>query len=87
MNVGLALRAIRKKKGLMEKEVYLSAGVSQGNLYSIENSPQPRFPTLERICQVMGVPVSAALLYTVKESEIPAEHLEFFRKLKQDIIK
>lgn len=68
MDIGRAIYALRKEKGLKLEEVALDAGTDSGHLSRIETgSRKPSLPMLEKIAVAMGVPVS--LIVATAEGE------------------
>ena len=66
MNIGRAIYALRKEKGLKLEEVALDAGTDAGYLSRIETgSRKPSLPMLEKIAAAMGV--RASLIVTTAE--------------------
>ncbi len=59
MDIGRAIYALRKEKGLKLEEVALDAGTDAGYLSRIETgSRKPSLPMLEKIAAAMGVRAS-----------------------------
>lgn len=59
MDIGRAIYALRKEKGLKLEEVALDAGTDSGHLSRIETGGRkPSLPMLEKIAAAMGVKVS-----------------------------
>jgi len=59
MDIGRAIYALRKEKGLKLEEVALDAGTDSGHLSRIETgSRKPSLAMLEKIAAAMGVKVS-----------------------------
>ncbi|QRQ99763.1 hypothetical protein [Dyadobacter sandarakinus] len=87
MNIGLTLRKIRKIKDLPIKYIAYVSGTSVSNIGLAETAKLPRQESLMRHCNALKIPIAAVLLHTVNEDEIPPEHIDSFRKLKEDILK
>jgi transcriptional regulator with XRE-family HTH domain len=67
MDIGRAIYALRKEKGLKLEDVALDAGTDSGHLSRIETgSRNPSITMLEKISVAMGVSVS--LIVTTAES-------------------
>lgn len=87
MNIGEAIRTIRKNKGLGQKELSARVGISVNALSQIENNgsfPQKR--TIEGICNALEVPVSYLLFFSISEEDIPKDKQVVFNSLN-DVIK
>jgi transcriptional regulator with XRE-family HTH domain len=68
MNIGRAIYALRKEKGLKLEVVALDAGTDSGHLSRIETgNRKPSLPMLEKIAAAMGVRTS--LLVATAEGE------------------
>jgi transcriptional regulator with XRE-family HTH domain len=68
MDIGRAIYALRKEKGLKLEEVALDAGTDSGHLSRIETgSRKPSLAMLEKIATAMGVRIS--LIVTMAEGE------------------
>ncbi|MHB0984687.1 MAG: helix-turn-helix domain-containing protein [Sulfuricella sp.] len=68
MDIGRAIYALRKEKGLKLEEVALDAGTDSGHLSRIETgSRKPSLPMLEKIAAAMEVRVS--LIVAMAEGE------------------
>lgn len=68
MDIGRAIYALRKEKGLKLEEVALDAGTDAGYLSRIETgSRKPSLPMLEKIAAAMGASVS--LIVAMAEGE------------------
>lgn len=69
MDIGRAIYALRKEKGLKLEEVALDTGTDAGYLSRIETgSRKPSLPMLEKISAAMGVRVS--LIVAMAEGEV-----------------
>jgi transcriptional regulator with XRE-family HTH domain len=72
MDIGRAIYALRKEKGLKLEEVALDAGTDAGYLSRIETgSRNPSLSMLEKIAAAMGVRVS--LIVTTAEGDVIAD--------------
>lgn len=68
MDIGRAIYALRKEKGLKLEEVALDAGTDSGHLSRIETGGRkPSLPMLEKIAAAMGV--RASLIVAMAEGE------------------
>lgn len=68
MDIGRAIYALRKEKGLKLEEVALDAGTDSGHLSRIETGRRkPSIMMLEKIAEAMGVRVS--LIVAMAEGE------------------
>ena len=82
MDIGKAIREIRKALGIRRKELAASAGISVTALYNIEkNLSFPSKSTSESICRALGVPVGFLLVFCVTEEDVPQKKRQAFRCL------
>ena len=80
MNIGNAIKEIRKEKRVTRKGLSEKAGVSVTALYNIENGLSwPSQETINKLCEALGCPVSYLLLFSVEESDIPMDKRDAFR--------
>ena len=83
MNVGDAIKNIRKKKGLTQKELAQRCGLSANAMCAIEkNESIPTRESIDNICKAMDIPTSYLLFFSVTEEEIPIEKRAAFNALK-----
>lgn len=82
MNLGQAIRDIRKGKGIKAKELASMSGLSKTALTNIEkNRSFPTKPTIDILCQSLGVSVGALMIHCLTEEDVPMEKREAFRVL------
>lgn len=82
MNIGNAIKEIRKVKGVTRKGLSEKAGVSVTALYNIENGLSwPSQETINKLCEALCCPVSYLLLFSVEEADIPMDKRDAFRVL------
>lgn len=80
MNLGEALKQLRKARKLTRKEVACRAGLSITALYNIEKGLSfPTQKTINCLCEVLGFPVSYLLVYSLSESDISPERRATYR--------
>lgn len=83
MNVGDAIKNIRKNKGLTQKELAQKCGLSANAMCAIEkNESIPTRESIDKICKVLDIPISYLLFFSVTEDEIPIEKRTAFKALK-----
>jgi transcriptional regulator with XRE-family HTH domain len=91
MNIGKAIREIRKAKGLKQYQLAAAAMISTNSMVSIEkNGAQPHNETLRRICYALGLPVAYVVMYAIADEDMPEnapeELTEFLTKMKKAIL-
>lgn len=83
MNTGDAIKNLRKKKGISQKELAQKCGLSANTLCSIENSESfPSRESIDKICKALDIPVSYLMFFSVTEEDVPAEKRIAFNALK-----
>lgn len=79
MNIGTAIKSIRKEKGLGQKELADKCGLSINALSQIEtNSSFPHKTTIEKIAASLEVPVSYLLFFSISEDDVPEDKRNVF---------
>jgi transcriptional regulator with XRE-family HTH domain len=86
MNIGKAIRQLRKDKNLSQKELADLIEISQNSLSQIEiGSKRPNPQTMKRICKVLNTSESMLYILSVEEKDVPAERKQMFDLLYPDI--
>jgi XRE family transcriptional regulator, regulator of sulfur utilization len=79
MNIGTAIKSLRKEKGLGQKELADKCGLSVNALSQIEtNASFPHKTTIEKIATALEVPVSYLLFFSVSEEDVPEDKRSVF---------
>lgn len=80
MDLGTALKSLRKELKVSRVELKKRSGLSTTALYNIENNLSfPSKETIDKICSSLGVPVSFLMFYSITEDDVPEEKREFFK--------
>lgn len=80
MDLGNAIKSIRKELKISRKELASRSGISVTALYNIENNLSfPSKDTINGICSALGVPVSYLMFYSLTEEDVPEGKREFFK--------
>ncbi len=83
MNVGDAIKNLRKNKGLSQKELAQRSGLSANAMCSIEkNEAFPSRDSIDRICKALEIPTSYLMFFSVTDEDIPAEKRVAFNAMK-----
>lgn len=86
MDLGTAIKAIRKEKKMGQKELADQSGISVNALSQIElNNTFPQKSNLEKICKALDIPVSYLLFFSIGEEDIPEEKRGTFNILNDAI--
>jgi transcriptional regulator with XRE-family HTH domain len=87
MNIGEAIREIRKAKGISQKQLAEEACISANALSSIERDEAwPTKTTISLICDALDIPVSCLLFASITEEDVPSERRAVFQALRKPII-
>lgn len=82
MNLGNAIKLIRTQSNLTQTELAEQAGISVSYLSMLErNKRDPNFSTLERIIDVLNVPMSIFVFLAADEDEISSIDRELAERL------
>lgn len=74
MNIGKAIRELRKRQNLSQEELATQSGITQAALSAIESKGvRPNPETLKRICTILEVPESLVYVMGMEKSDVP-EH-------------
>ena len=88
MDSGSAIKAVRTRKKITQKDLAAKCNISANALCSIEkNSSFPSKETINKICDALGIPVSYLLFFSITEEDVPAEKQSIFNALKEPIQK
>lgn len=92
MNIGNAVRVLRKKKKLTQKELAIECNISTTALSSIENNDSfPSQNTINAICNALSIPSSYLLLFSVSKEDVPEQKQDVFftlaKVLKEELLK
>ena len=88
MDIGKAIKTIRKAKGLSQKALAEKAGISANAMCSIENNDSfPNKSTISRICNALDIPISYLLFASITDEDVPEDKLPVFKALYEPIIK
>ncbi len=83
MNVGDAIKNLRKNKGLSQKDLAQKCGLSANAMCSIEkNEAFPSRDSIDRICKALEIPTSYLMFFSVTDEDIPAEKRVAFKAMK-----
>lgn len=91
MDIGSAVKILRKKKEISQKDLSSMCGISANALCSIESGGTfPSRSTITKICNALGIPESYLLLFSISEEDIPENKRILYKTLcesiKEDLI-
>ena len=82
MNIGNAIKTLRKRKKITQKQLAELSGISTNALCSIETGQSyPSMTTINKICSSLNVPESYLLLFSITEDDIPEGKKILYRTL------
>ncbi len=73
MNLGRAIRELRKKQGLSQEELALASSITQAALSQIENGKRPGSGTLSKVSRALNVPVSLLYALGMDKEDVPKD--------------
>jgi transcriptional regulator with XRE-family HTH domain len=71
MNLGNAIKELRKNKKLSQEKLAELAGIRQASLSQIENGKRPGIETLKRISNALQVPESMIYIMGMEKDDVP----------------
>lgn len=86
MEIGSAVKILRKSRGMAQKELAELCDISVNALSQIEtNSSFPQKQTIHKICKSLDYPVSYLLFFSISEEDIPDDKKVVFKSLNSAI--
>lgn len=73
MNIGNAIKEIRKRKGMSQLQLANAADITQAAMSGIENGKRPNPGTLEKLSKELGVPESLIYAMAMEKDDVPEE--------------
>lgn len=90
MNIGKAIRLVRKQKGITQKKLADKCDLSYNALCRIElGDVFPKKDNINNISEKLGVPISYILFLSIEEQDVPAHKVEAwnaFREIAEKIL-
>ncbi|RQO77753.1 hypothetical protein DBR40_07195 [Pedobacter sp. KBW01] len=82
MNIGRAVKQLRKHHKLNQSELAGSVGITQTSLSQIESgNTVPNSGTLKKICDFFQIPELVVYLLATDDNDIPLANREMFAKV------
>lgn len=82
MNLGKAIKKFRKERNISQSDLCREAGISLTFLSQIENGRnKPSQDTMEKISEVLGVPVAIIQFYGIEETDIAKNKRSQFKDI------
>jgi transcriptional regulator with XRE-family HTH domain len=86
MNVGKAIREIRKSVGLSQVELATAAGITQAALSGIENGNRPAHESLRKICNALSISESLVYVMGMEKEDVPVSNRALYDQLYPVIV-
>lgn len=87
MNLGEAIRSLRKAKGIAQKDLAEKSGISACALSEIERDKAfPNKRTIHAICDALGVATGVLLFSALTDDDIPQDKLPVFKALQKPLL-
>lgn len=82
MNIGIAIRSIRRQLGITQYELAEKCNISQTSLSQIENGiKRPSTRTIKKVCEVLEVPESVIYILGMQETDVPVSRKNVYDML------
>jgi len=82
MNIGIAVKKLRKQKSLNQSELAQAVGITQTSLSQIESGVKtPNSGTMKKLCDYFQVPELMIFLLATDLDDIPEKNRDTFKKV------
>jgi transcriptional regulator with XRE-family HTH domain len=81
MDLGKAIKEIRKSKGFSQERLAKAAGVTQAALSQIENGKRPGSSTLQKISSALEIPESLIYAMGIEKGDVPEKNQLLYDEL------
>lgn len=86
MNIGTAIKDLRKQKGLKQTDFANQCGLSQSYLSSIEKGrKEPTLSILKQIANALSIPMPVLVFFSLDKEDIPESKQEAYSMLEPSI--
>lgn len=86
MDLGQAIKTLRLKQHMTQAQLAGKCGMSVSGISYLEIERSiPSKSTVEKLCQVFGIPTSYMLLASIEEKDFPEEKRVLYRALLQPL--
>lgn len=91
MDLGSAIKILRKHRGISQKALADMCGLSTNSICSIENNSSfPSKSSFDKICKALDMPSAYIFLFAITEDDIPeskrALYKDYFEKNLKDMV-
>jgi transcriptional regulator with XRE-family HTH domain len=73
MNIGNAIRQIRKNQDMSQAALSGATGITQAALSQIENGKRPGTGTMKKICKALQMPEALVYVMAIEKEDVPPE--------------
>ena len=81
MNLGKAIRELRKQQSMSQEQLAQKANITQAALSQIENGKRPGITTLKKLSAALKVPESLIYVMGMEKDDVPPEKALLYEKL------
>lgn len=81
MNLGQAIKEIRKQQGLTQTELSKKAKITQTALSQIENGKRPGDKTLKKLSEALKTPEALLYIMAMEKKDVPASKRLLYEQL------
>lgn len=86
MNLGLAVKTLRKNKGLTQGNLCEMVGITQSYLSQVENgNKEPSIYVVKKIADALGIPMAFLFWFTLTEKDIDDNKVQLFKSSKSSV--
>ena len=88
MNIGTAIKQLRKERRMSQEELALVCGLSVNSISQIEtNNAFPHKKNFDKICRVFDVNQTEFLVYAISDIDVEEKYKPLFDTMLDSIIK
>lgn len=80
MNLGKAIKELRKAKNMSQTDLVHRAKITQARLSQIENGDRPGEDTLRSICEALEVSEAMVYIMAIEKKDVSAEKKDMYDK-------
>lgn len=82
MDIGKAIKFMRKHRKLRQKHVAEACGISVNGVSQIElGNVYPHKETINKMAKFLRVPVSYLLYFSITDEDVPSDKVQYFKLL------
>ena len=86
MDIGLAIKKVRKNKGLTQNQLCDKINMTQTYLSLMEGGHKtPSIGTLKKISKAVDIPLALLFWFTISEEDVKKDKVDIYKKLKPSI--